>query len=237
MKLSKKIITLALAAVMTIGMSSTAFAANESMDAGSSDYTFNYDDVNIYGGVKIIAGKGSIADITDTAIQDKVVARIEAVIKDLNTNFLDAQGLSAVSLATFAFDVQDIESGEVTVALDMDQETIDELNAWKEYYQTDIYAYVSHLNAAGEWETCFSKVTDDYKLTFKFDSYSPVVIVLTDGTQKTDGTQLADIALAYNDNPVQQVAKSPKTADNMMFVIVLAAGCALALGTKKVVTR
>ena len=242
MKLSKKIITLALAAVMTIGMSTTALASNESPSAyvpQQEEKTATYADLNKYGKVTIAAGKGSIAEITDSAMQDEVLKRFEAVKADLEKNWKTTNNSKATVEATFVFDVQGVKGGEVSVNLGLS-------DAHKEYYTKarksgtyDLYAYVSHYNVEKKtWESQWSKVTDDFNITFKFDSYSPILVVLTDASKSADGSvELAKTATAYNAKPVQTEAKSPKTADAMMLVLVIAAGCALALGTKKVVAR
>lgn len=241
MKLSKKIITLALAAVMTIGMSTTALASNESpsVDTSQGGKTATYADLNQYGKVTIAAGKGSIAEITDPAMQEEVLKRSEAVRADLLKNFKTAYNSKPQVLATFAFDVQGIKGGEVSVNLglsDADKKFYAERRKNESY---EFYAYVSHYNVEKKtWEAQWSKVTDDFNITFKFDSYSPILVVLTTAAKSADGSvELAKTATAYNDKPVQTEAKSPKTADAMMMVLVIAAGCALALGTKKVVAR
>lgn len=248
MKLSKKIITLALAAVMTIGMSTTAFASNESpsVDTSQGGKTATYADLNQYGKVTIAAGKGSIAEITDAAMQEEVLKRAEAVKADLEKNWKATYTFNGKTeeytpsiLATFPFDVQGIKGGEVSVNLglsDADKKAYTERRKSGLY---DLYAYVSHYNVEKKtWEAQWSKVTDDFNITFKFDSYSPILVVLTNASKSADGSvELAKTATAYNAKPVQTEAKSPKTADSMMLVLVIAAGCALALGTKKVVAR
>ena len=240
MKLSKKIITLALAAVMTIGMSTTALASNESPSAYVPQVEkATYADLNQYGKVTIAAGKGSIAEITDPAMQEEVLKRSEAVRTDLLKNFKTTYNSKPQVLATFAFDVQGIKGGEVSVNLGLSDEVKKYLAERRKNESYDFYAYVSHYNVEKKtWESQWSKVTDDFNITFKFDSYSPILVVLTDASKSADGSvELAKTATAYNANPVQTEAKSPKTADAMMLVLVIAAGCALALGTKKVVAR
>lgn len=248
MKLSKKIITLALAAVMTIGMSTTALASNESPSAyvPQGEKTATYADLNQYGKVTIAAGKGSIAEITDPAMQEEVLKRSEAVAADLAKNWKTTYTFNGKTyefipevLATFAFDVQGIKGGEVSVNLGLPDAVKKSFVEERKAGTYDFYAYVSHYNVEKKtWESQWSKVTDDFNITFKFDSYSPILVVLTDATKSADGSvELAKTATAYNANPVQTEAKSPKTADSMMLVLVIAAGCALALGTKKVVAR
>ncbi len=238
MKLSKKIITLALAAVMTIGMSTTALASNESpsVDTSQGGKTATYADLNQYGKVTIAAGKGSIAEITDAAMQEEVFKRAEAVKADLEKNWKATDNSAAIVLFTFAFDVQGVKGGEVSVNLGLSDADKKGLAA---AIKSGLYAYVSHYNVEKKtWESQWSKVSDDFNITFKFDSYSPILVVLTDASKSADGSvELAKTATAYNANPVQKEAKSPKTADSMMMVLVIAAGCALALGTKKVVAR
>ena len=237
MKLSKKIITLALAAVMTIGMSTTALASNESPSAYvPQDEKATYADLNQYGKVTIAAGKGSIAEITDAAMQDEVLKRAEAVKADLEKNWKATDNSAAIVLFTFAFDVQGVKGGEVSVNLGLSDADKKGLAA---AIKSGLYAYVSHYNVEKKtWESQWSKVSDDFNITFKFDSYSPILVVLTTATKSADGSvELAKTATAYNAKPVQTEAKSPKTADAMMLVLVIAAGCALALGTKKVVAR
>lgn len=247
MKLSKKIITLALAAVMTIGMSTTVLASNESPSAYVPQVKkTTYADLNKYGKITIAAGKGSIAEITDPAMQEEVLKRSEAVAADLENNWKatynfdgNTRDFTPAILATFAFDVQGIKGGEVSVNLglsDADKKAYAEDRKAGEY---DFYAYVSHYNVEKKtWEVQWSKVSDDFNITFKFDSYSPILVVLTTATKTADGSvELAKTATAYNAKPVQTEAKSPKTADAMMLVLVIAAGCALVLGTKKVVAR
>ena len=247
MKLSKKIITLALAAVMTIGMSTTALASNESPSAYVPQVEkATYADLNQYGKVTIAAGKGSIAEITDPAMQDEVLKRAEAVKADLEKNWKAIHTYNgktyysaATVEATFAFDVQGIKGGEVSVNLGLSDEDKKDFAENRKSGLSDYYAYVSHYNVEKKtWESQWSKVTDDFNITFKFDSYSPILVVLTDASKSADGSvELAKTATAYNAKPVQTEAKSPKTADAMMLVLVIAAGCALALGTKKVVAR
>ena len=247
MKLSKKIITLALAAVMTIGMSTTALASNESPSAYvPQDEKTTYADLNQYGKVTIAAGKGSIAEITDPAMQEEVLKRAEAVKADLEKNWKSTYTFNGKTeeytpaiLATFPFDVQGIKGGEVSVNLGLPDEVKKAYAEDRKAGRYDFYAYVSHYNVEKKtWESQWSKVTDDFNITFKFDSYSPILVVLTDASKSADGSvELAKTATAYNANPVQTEAKSPKTADAMMLVLVIAAGCALALGTKKVVAR
>ncbi|MCR5355041.1 MAG: hypothetical protein K6E43_05595 [Lachnospiraceae bacterium] len=247
MKLSKKIITLALAAVMTIGMSTTALASNESPSAYvPQENKATYASLNKYGKVTIAAGNGSIAEITDAAMQEEVLKRAEAVKADLEKNWKATYSYNGKTydytpgvLATFAFDVQGVKGGEVSVNLGLPDAVKKSFVEARKAGTYDFYAYVSHYNVEKKtWEAQWSKVTDDFNITFKFDSYSPILVVLTNVSKSADGSvELAKTATAYNAKPVQTEAKSPKTADAMMLVLVIAAGCAFALGTKKVVAR
>lgn len=243
MKVSKKILTLVLAGIMVIGMSLTAFAEegiNRSPSAVGSYWGIDCDEVTVEtfgdylnaGRSKISAGAGSIAEITDVATKTLVVNRFQEVAKYLENNFKDQNGEVPLVRGAYSFDVQGVSGGQVSVELDRLNELMQNVKRDEGY---DLKAFVSHYNVSTKkWESCWSEIspvegTANARITFKFDSYSPVLVVITDAAKDVNGNAIT--GMAYTSAPVQDVAKSPKTGDYtvmMLAVLVAAAGVAFA---------
>lgn len=239
MKVSKKILTLVLAGIMVIGMSLTAFAEENnspsavgpSLDEIYKDVTFEY--LND-GKATISAGAGSIAEIKDEATQTLIVNRFQEVRKYLENNFMDQNGEVPLIWGAYSFDVQGVSGGQVSVELEGLNTLMQEIKADPDLGY-DLKAFVSHYNVSTkQWESCWSEITPvegtgNARITFKFDSYSPIFVAITDAAKDASGNAIT--GMAYTSAPVQDVAKSPKTGDYtvmMLAVLVAAAGVAFA---------
>lgn len=219
MKRAKKFLAAVLAGVMVLGMSMVALAAdNDSPAVGpSTSETF----ASWYGEnkAKISAGAGTLAEITDETTQQLVIERDLAILDYVFENFKNANGNEAEVWTTYAFDVQGIASGEVSVELEGLGKVAKEMSDMGLAPK----ALVSHYNeSTKQWETCWSDVKvngDNGLITFKFDSYSPILVAVTDAATDNAGKPID--AIAYKDNPTQVKATSPNTADQTATLFVL----------------
>lgn len=220
MKRTKKFLAAVLAGVMVLGMSMVALAAdNDSPAVGpstSENFALWYGESK----AKISAGAGTLAEITDETTQQLVMERELAILDYVFENFKDANGNEAGVWKTYAFDVQGIASGEVSVELEGIGDLLAEMST---VGVTPTKALVSHYNeTTKEWETCWSDIKmngNNGLITFKFDSYSPILVAVTDAT--TDNAGKTIDAIAYTDNPTQVKATSPNTADQTATLFVL----------------
>lgn len=223
--MKRKFFALIMAAVLCLGMSTTAFAAtndspeapNESPDAGTTD-TFAQE---VYSNVTIAAGGGYLEKITDADMQQKILDRMEGEYERLMdytytytytyTNPWDGQEYTYTYPVhpyvrySFAIDVQGIESGQVTVHLgdEGDFKTSDFIGH---------LVYVSHYNMeTGEWEVMddFAVIDENGNVTFEFESYSPVLLsVLATSTENiADAEGFTLLETTYK--PVQTLTPEP----------------------------
>lgn len=247
--LNKRFFALFLAALMLFAMSTTAFAENSSPSI--EDYTGpaveSYSD--IYTTASIAAGSGKIVAITDTAMQQKMVERANAVkayINSLTANYKTADGTSVYAdeiwpLFYAGFDLQGLDSGQATINLTNENYKAEDI--------ANHLAVVSHYNTTkGEWEYMSSLAEIDEKgcATIKFDSYSPILIVVTDANKAmlTEESQAKVSVATTTYTPTQttveqaaaaKAAKAPKTAEGRMGYVFLVLAVISAAGL--IVTR
>ncbi len=227
MKKSKKILAALLAGVMVLGTGLVAFAENGSPSVGAPSVTENT------GKTSIAAGKGTIAAITNAETM-KLVDEQENVIDEyVSAHCTDANGQASAAYAFVHFDVQGVSGGEVSVKVEDISEFIDLITE----QGLKPVAMVFHYNeTTKKWEgPVWSEIKmdgDDAFVTFKFDSYSPIIIAITDAAA-VDGQTISP--MAYSANPVQTVAASPKTGDATAAWLVLfgVAVVAVAVSRKK----
>ncbi len=238
MKKSKKILAALLAGVMVLGTGLVAFAENGSPSVGGGDwddgdyYVWTYKDYFEDQTVSIAGGTGTIAEITTPKMQDLVIERMQTVWNYIYNHCKDANGDEITFFAEYSFDLQGVSGGEVSVKLGDLGYAAKEM----EKQGNKLVAYVSHYNETKkEWEHCWSEVKMDGSnglVTFKFDTYSPILIQITNAATEDDE---AVSAISYNENPVQTVATAPKTEDATAAWLVLfgAAVVAVAVSRKK----
>lgn len=239
MKISKRILTLLLAGIMVFGMAATAMAAdnespsktpgsgNEGNEAQEPTTAEKFEAVN-YGKVTISAGTGTIAEIKDETTQKLVVDQSSVVDEYIAKNFKDSKGNTAKVYATYAFDVQGVSNGQVSVELGNLDQTVQRLTN----LGLTPKAYVSHYNTTSKkWESCWSDIKDG-RITFKFDSYSPIYVAITSVATTNAGEAVNGIA--YTATPTQNVATAPKTEDHMAGLLMLMGMAVVVAG---VVTR
>ena len=184
--MKRKFFALIMAAVLCLGMSMTAFAADETVDPnGSPEPTFAQ---IVYDNVTIAAGGGYLEKITDSAMQDLILERVDGEYDRLAvytytssyTSPIDGQVHTYTTRLFFpgfyfAFDVQGVESGQVTVHLGNEGRYFDVSDC------VGNLVAVSHYNTVTEeWETMddFAVIDENGNVTFEFESYSPVLLTV-----------------------------------------------------------
>ena len=195
--MKRKFFALIMAAVLCLGMSMTAFAADETVDPnGSPEPTFAQ---IVYDNVTIAAGGGYLEKITDPAMQDLIMERVDGEYDRLAeytytssyTSLFDGQVHTYTTRLFypdfyFAFDVQGVESGQVTVHLGDEGKYFSASNA------AGTLVAVSHYNTVTEeWETMddFAVIDENGNVTFEFESYSPVLLtVLRESVEWVEST-------------------------------------------------
>ena len=220
----KKFFALILAAVMCLGMSMTAFAAtndspsvpNESPEVSIGDTFAN----RVYSNVKIAAGQGSIQEITEEDLQAIILERVRAIgqwdyFEEYEFTFDYTFGDTTIQIPSrpyvfwsYGFDVQGIESGQVTVQL-QDQGNV------RISDHIGHLVYVSHYNMeTEEWETMdqFAQIDENGCVTFEFESYSPVILsiltVTADDLENRTNEEVPVDVLDTTYTPQQVVAEA-----------------------------
>ena len=259
--MKRKFFALIMAAVLCLGMSMTAFAAgNDSPEVFPEERPVTFYN-KVYSNVTIAAGGGYLEKITDPVMQQNIMDRIDGERArlqefgkyEMTYTILD-QEYSYTTTAWpdyyFAFDVQGVESGQVTVHL--------EDEGWFEvadYIGNLVYA--SHYNTeTGEWEVMdsFAVIDENGNVTFEFDSYSPILLTITNvASDDVAGNENFPIltttytpaqvltpekpAAAAQSTTATQSATAPKTGDNnpgyIFLIMSVAAACGLILLRKK----
>ncbi len=179
-KMSKKFMALLLIAVMTLGMSMTAFAAENNSPSGN-EYTWKWSSEQekldyfaqcVYSNVSVPVGIGSIAKITDPAMKAKVSEQISNIWNKYDGKIKTRNNKYVWSAQALAFDVQGVKSGQVTLKLN------DE-GSFKVANYINHLVIVSHYNeATGQWEEMkkFAEIDSKGCITIEFSSYSPIVL-------------------------------------------------------------
>lgn len=238
-KISKKFLALFLASMMVLGMGMTAMAANES----PSGYVVSEQDkVEIFAGyvysnVSVPVGVGSIAKITDPAMQVKVVDQMWAIDDKYRGN-IKTTGKYAYTQNVLAFDVQGVASGQVTLKLQNE-------GAFDVASCVDHLVAVSHYNTTtGTWEEMskFAEIDKDGCITIEFSSYSPIVLNILNITASDLAPDSGIQILKTTYNPAAKgKGTSPKTADSMAGVLavtlILGGSVAGAVVTRRRVVR
>ncbi len=210
MKKLAKITSLLLVGVMVIGMAFTAIAAGSPSAGGQTDPK-----KVIYKSAKIAAGGGSLAEVTDEAVLASAVNQKSANQKAA-ANLETKDGKKVYVYQCVLFDVKGVKSGEVTVQLQSEGNF--DVNQAK-----GKAAFVDHYNTAtGQWERQkdengneqVSSIDDNGCLTFKFPSYSPVMVSVL----STSADNIKNMAVRkVNTNPQQVLTtdnkKSPKMGE------------------------
>ena len=166
--------------------------------------------------VKVSAGKGTIAKITDAKVQQACETRSAEV--DVLASQIETKSKVAEVVKTFAFDVQGIASGEVTLNIGTE-------NAGK-------LVLASHFGGEAWDNLGLCEVNEKGDVTVKSDSYSPIMLSVLNITADdlTDEAK-ADVK-TVNYDP-QQSVKAPKTGDNanlLVYVVVMVIALALTAG-------
>lgn len=237
-KMSKKFMALLLIAVMTLGMSMTAFAAENGSPSGTEyepDYTWNWSSEQekldffaecVYSNVSVPVGIGSIAKITDAGMQAKVADQYNNISNKYNGKIKTQNNEDALVVQNLAFDVQGVKSGQVTLKLN------DEGN-FKVAYFINHLVIVSHYNeTTGQWEEMpkFAEVDANGCITIEFSSYSPILLSITNITA---ADLAADAGVAVYKTTYEPAATpveaAPKTSDNLagLFATIAILGCAV----------
>ncbi len=223
--MKRKFFALIMAAVLCLGMSTTAFAAvndspeapNGSPEAGG-DPTFTE---RVYSNAEIAAGGGYLEEIADEDMQREILDRIDGEHERLAeytysytytyTDPVTGQEYTGTHTVRpyagyfFAFDVQGVESGQVTV----------HLNDQGDFMVSDFVNYlvsVSHYNVkTNEWEVMddFAVIDENGNVTFAFESYSPVLlsVLYTETEDVADDENFTILETTYD--PVQTLTSEP----------------------------
>lgn len=235
-KMSKKFMALLLIAVMTLGMSMTAFAEENNSPSGTEynpwtlttdEDKLNYFATYVYSNVSVPVGAGSISKITDAGMQAKVADQVTVVYNKYNGKIkLKDSTKRAWTDWDFAFSVDGVKSGQVTLQLN------DE-NGFKVSDWIDHLVIVSHYNeATGQWEEMskFAEIDSKGCITIEFSSYSPILLSITNITA---ADLAADAGVAVYKTTYEPVATpveaAPKTSDNLagLFATIAILGCAV----------
>lgn len=127
----------------------------------------------------------------------------------------------------WAFDVQGVKSGEVTIKLGDYSDTGSVLN------MKDFAGYlvvVSHYNeTTGKWEKMdkLAEVDENGCITINFSSYSPIIIHLTNFTAADLAANSGISVYKTTMTPVATPLTAPKTADDVIGIYVAILGCAV----------
>lgn len=216
MKKTKKLVAILLMAVMMLGVAGTAMADNSSMWEPDDEYKLSWASAYVYSNAKIAAGSGSISKVTDkkvlTSAFDQTGAVDDFIFEKLR---LETKNEKYIYICeTILFDVQGITSGEVTVQLQ------DE-GAFKAANYKKCLAVVSHYNVTtGKWEQMdkLAEIDENGCVTFKFNSYSPIMISIMNVKSEDlkEGSAYANVQKVTM-TPQQVVAgaatKSPKMGE------------------------
>lgn len=235
-KMSKKFMALLLIAVMTLGMSMTAFA-EENPSMGGTEYEewvwawendqekLDYFAEYVYSNVSVPVGIGSIAKITDPAMQAKVSEQFYSILNKYDGKIQTKDGRNAYpKYYSFAFDVQGVKSGQVTLQLNDVVGNARYINH---------LVIVSHYNeTTGQWEEMpkFAEIDANGCITIEFSSYSPIVLSVLNITA---ADLAADAGVAVYKTTYEPVATpveaAPKTSDNLagLFATIAILGCAV----------
>ncbi len=248
-KMSKKFMALLLVAIMTMGLSMTAFAAdNNSPSATPVDEKDWYQEwynqwlttdqdkdayfaKYVYDTVSVPVGIGSVAKITDKDMQHKVIDQIKAVFDQYNATVKLKEKANAYNgsyiIWEWAFDVQGVKSGEVTLKLS-DNSAIG--GTFKVSDFVGNLVVVSHYNeATGKWEQMdkLAEIDANGCITINFSSYSPIVLHMTNFKASDLAPDSGISVYKTTMTPVATPLSAPKTADNVVGIYVAILGCAV----------
>lgn len=174
MKSTKRLVAIVLMAIMMLGATFTAMAANGSMKELTDAEKLENLKIGVYFKVTVLDGNASIADITDKETLLKIYDRNEYVAnkltQDIQKNLKPEKKDTEVKvLARQYFDVQKSAGGEVTLSLG---------DVAKRNYKGHSVV-VSHYNTTTQkWEQMMPlpEIDGEGRLKIKFDSYSPILI-------------------------------------------------------------
>lgn len=218
MKSTKKLVSLLLVVVMAIGMTMTAFAANNSMTIPemTREDKVTFMTYYVYANAKVAAGQGTIAAITDEDILVSAYNQSDVVdtyVYDTMDSLLKDSSKYAYVQSRTLIDVQGITSGEVTVQL-QDQ------GVYKVNKMKGCLAVVCHMNTTtGKWEQMkdLALVDDNGCVTFSFNSYSPILITVTNvkpADLKADsGITIKEATMTPQQVVAGDTTKSPKMGE------------------------
>ena len=206
MKSTKRLIAVALMAIMMLGATFTAMAANDSMKELTAAEKIAKMKIGVYYKVTVPAGvpnadKITIAKITDEKIIASAYDRNEyvdnfvvpAIQNDLKP---EKKNTTVISLARQLFDVQGVKSGEVTLALG------DNAKGDKGHL-----VVVSHYNTTTQkWEQMdkYAEIDENGCITIEFNSYSPILI------------SVLNISREYLSDPNNHVKKTTMTPQQVL---------------------
>ena len=177
MKNTKRFIAVALMAIMMLGATFTAMAANSSMKELTDAQKVVEMGKGVYFKVTVPASipnadKITIADITDEKILASAYDRSEyvadVVVQDIQKDIKPEKNVDVKVLAVQIFDVQGVKSGQVTLSLG---------EPGKDYKGHLVVA--SHYNTTTQkWEQMdkLPEVDENGCITINFNSYSPIMI-------------------------------------------------------------
>lgn len=208
MKNTKRFIAVALMAIMMLGATFTAMAANRSMKELTAAEKIAKMKIGVYYKVKVPDGvpnaeKIKILDITDEKIIASAYDRNEYVdnfvVPDIQKNDLkpEKKDTTVISLARQPFDVQGVKSGEVTLQL-----VGDSVKGCKGHLMA-----VSHYNTTTQkWEQMdkYSEIDENGCFTIEFNSYSPIQI------------SVLNISREYLSDPDVRVKKTTMTPQQVL---------------------
>ncbi len=242
----KKFVAFFMAAVLCMGISVTALAADSPTpstgDGGSGEVVTpstgdGEDEVDIYAlysgsNAKVVSGKGSVYPLDNTKemfnlLSDATLTAWADLGEDLlNGVFDDSEERGIV--ADYAFGVENPDGGKMVISLG---------DGASDYAGN--LALVYHYNGT-DWErmSSYALVDADGQIAISFDSYSPIYVGITNLTLD-DVLDGASISVLTTSSSSSTEETAPQTGNSMGLIIVLIGVCALggAAVTRKFAVR
>ena len=200
MSKSKKVISLMLVAVMVIGASLTALAA-ESAQAKTDEQKAQEISAQVDNNVTIASGTGTVTVISDTAtlaVGYDMGLEADSTVASIADQFTETPSV----VATLLFDVEGVAGGDVTIQASAS-------------YAGKLGVATHYNSTTGQIETMSDLVEFDSqgRATVHFNSYSPVLIrvlnVTRDSIKEDSTVGVKTVNLAA---PTVTAASSVKTA-------------------------
>ena len=130
----KRVLALICAAIMLFAMSATAFAANSSPSIADTNGAVVNSYSDVYTDASVAAGSGTIAKITDSTMQAKIVSRaadVKTYINSLTATYGTEED-AIWPVYYIAFDLQGLDSGQATINIANDEYKAEEISGFNQ---------------------------------------------------------------------------------------------------------